>query len=117
MENQYKQISGRAIPATGAPNVLKTVLASATDCVVRLISAHIFVTVAATGGGGILQLKDGSTVLWQCVASAVGQYDIDFHDGLGYPISAGTDLTVLVSGAVTNQASAVVLATGFLTGI
>lgn len=116
MDNQYKQISGRAAPATGA-DVLKTVLASDTGCVVRLISAHIFITVAATGGGGILQLKNESTVLWQCVASAIGQYDIDFHDGLGYPMAVATDLTVLVSGAITNQASAIVLATGFLTGV
>lgn len=110
---EQAQLSGGADTVV---NSLQIVLASDTGCIVRLISAHIFITVAAIGGDGILQLKDGSTVLWECDADAIAQHDIDFHDGLGYPISEGTDLTVLVSGAGTTQASAIVLATGFLTG-
>jgi hypothetical protein len=114
MKNQYKQISGRASVTNASKSA--ALLSSASGCVVRLISAGISVTLASNGAEGIVSLLDGSTVIWQKQATA-GFTMINFVDDLGYPITVATDLTFAVSGAITTDASATAVATGYLTGI
>jgi hypothetical protein len=116
MDNQYRQISGRAAVNDTTKNA--TLLASATDQVVRLISAHVVVQTASSGGTGIVTLRDGvaGTILAQISGATAGNaIDIEFHDGLGYPMTAGNVLSLEVSGATT-QATVVGIATGYLVG-
>lgn len=115
MQNQYKQISGNASVADGSKTGV--LLAGSAGKVVRIISVHISVTASFSGGAGIVTLRDGvgGTILVQLVATANAHYDMDFHDGLGFPLTAGNDLSLEVSGGTTDG-SAIAIATGFLTG-
>lgn len=118
MDNQYKQISGRASVDNSTKSAV--LLTSASGCIVRLISVHIFITTVSSGGTGIVTLRDGAggTILVQLDATATKNtltHDMDFHDGLGYPMTVNTNLYLEVSGATTD-ASVIAVATGFLTG-
>lgn len=116
MQNQYKQISGNASVADGSKT--GDLLTGSTGNVVRVISVHISVTASFSGAAGIVTLRDGTggTILVQLVATANAHYDMDFHDGLGYPLTTGNSLSLEVSGGTTDG-SAIAVATGYLTGI
>ena len=113
MDNQYKQLSGRV--AVDNSTKTGTILSGVPGGIVRLISAHVFVTTAFSGGDGIVTLRDGlnGTILAKIPATASSKLDMDFHDGLGYPITAGNSLSLEVSGGTT-EGSAIGIATGFL---
>lgn len=117
MDNQYKQISGRAVVSDSTKTA--DLLSSSTNLVIRLISVHVFVTTAASDSSGVVTLRDGTggTILMQIPATAGTKEDMDFHDGLGYPMTAGNSLSLEVSGASSTQGTVLAIATGFLTGI
>ena len=85
--------TGAIIAAQGAGKVL------------RVTRGVIGVTTAAAGTGGLVRLCDGTTTICQWDANAVGNIAFDFGD-LGYPLTANTALNLIVSGAVTTQATA-----------
>ena len=116
MDHQYKQISGRATALDGA--AAADLLASSTGAVVRVVTVHVSVTASFSGGAGIVTLRDGTagTIIAQIVATANNHLDMDFHDGLGYPLTAGNALSLEVSGGTT-EGTAIAIATGYLTGV
>lgn len=108
----YKQVSGTDKPVNGA--VDKTIIAAqGSGKVIRVLTAFIAVTVAATGGGGEVALEDGvnGTRFVEIDADVVGTYMVDFGE-MGYPLTANTLLNATVDGGITTQASARVTVTG-----
>lgn len=92
--------------ATNAGATKAIIAAQGAGTNIRLIKANISIYVAATGGSGLWSLQDGSTVIHQGDANSIQSQisQVDFGDE-GYPLSANNALNLVVSGAVTNQAS------------
>lgn len=88
--------AGATAAIIAAPGATKTL---------RVTRGVVAVTAAAVGGSGLVQLANGSTVIMQWDANAVGSYPFDFGD-LGYPLSQNTALNLIVASAVTTQATA-----------
>lgn len=80
-----------------------------------LRSGVVSVTVAATGGSGMVTLKDGSTVIQRWDANALGSYPFDYGE-IGYPLSLNSALNLVVESAVTNQATAFCSLSGWTVG-
>lgn len=89
------------------------IIAAQAGKVLRVQRGSISVYVAAVGGGGLVRLCNGTTTIMQWGADAVGGYVFDFGDA-GYPLTSGNALQIIVSGAVTTQASAYCLATALV---
>ncbi len=101
-----KWLNGTDLATNAAAD--KTIIAAqGAGTAIRLLGGTVTVTLAAVGGGGVVQLEDGvnGTVLWQASADALGHYFLNFGD-LGYPLTENTLLNLTVVGAVTTQASA-----------
>lgn len=82
-----------------------SIIAGQTGKILRIRAGCISVYLAATGGGGIARLCDGTTTVMQWPGDALGGYAFDFGE-VGYPLTSGNALQLIVSGAVTTQASA-----------
>lgn len=111
---QMQQVSGRGAIADGTKTA--TLLASAAGKRVLVKAVQICITVASSGGAGIVTLRDGTggTVLWQDSAAAVKSFaTIVFGDDYGYPLTVGNGLSFEVSGATTD-ATAIAIAIGFI---
>ena len=81
----------------------------------RLIGGVVCVTLAATGGGGVVSIKDGTTVIFSANASAAGNVPFFFGEQ-GYLVTANTAINVVAESATTNEASANVAATAKVIG-
>lgn len=103
---------GQATSVNG--DVDNNAIGAVTGKTLRLMTGYVSVTLAATGGGGLVALEDGvgGTVLFQVSADAVGYYPFDFSPR-GISLTAGRSLNLTVNGAVTNQASARCTATAY----
>lgn len=99
-----QQTNGTA-SVTNASPTLPIVAAQGAGKVFRITKGVIGITLAATAGGGLVKLVDGSTLLMQWDANSVNSFPFDFGDA-GYPGTANTALNLTVSGAAGNQASA-----------
>ena len=115
MLNQYKEVAGKA-SVTNAGASAELMAAPGAGKKIRLVGGIVNVTVAATGGGGVVSIKDGSTVIASYPASAIGSYVISFGSENGYPMTANTAINVVAESAITNQASANVAAVGYIAG-
>lgn len=109
----YKQLgSGNKTVTDGAAGPV-AVLAAVTGRTIIVMGAVLNVTTAATGGSGVVNILDGTTVLASFEADASGYYPIDFGNR-GYPLTQGNAFQVSVTSAVTTQASANILAWGLV---
>ncbi len=103
------QVNGTA-SVTNVSATAAIIAAQGANKVMRITKGVVAVTLAATGGSGVVNLQDGSTVIMKWDANAVGAYPFDFGD-IGYPLSANSAFNLTVTTAVTNQASATCAAT------
>lgn len=99
--------------ATNAGATTSIIAAQGAGKVLRLLECSVSVYLAATGGGGLIRICDGTTTIMQWDANAVMSATADFSPA-GYPLTANTALQLIVSGAVTNQASAYCVATALV---
>lgn len=109
-----KIVNGAATVSDGAATA--TLLAApGANKITRVQKVMLVVETAAAGGGGVVQLKDGAsgTVIFQADADALGFFPLDFGDE-GYPLSTNNLLQLVVASAVTTQAKAFAMATGFV---
>ena len=106
--------------ASGATSVTNSttsnaVIASQTGKTIRVTAIILAVTTASSGGNGIVSLQDGSNTIIQFSAAAVMSMQVNLGDQLGYPLTSGNALNVVVSGATT-QATAYASAVGYIAG-
>lgn len=113
---RYLHKQGTASVTTGAKTA-NLIASAGTSAVIRVIAATITVTTAATGGGGIVTLRDGTggTVIFTGNAAALGNFQIYFGED-GFALTAGNALSLEVSAAVTNDASCSAAATSICPG-
>jgi len=102
----FKQVEGTGV-ALEATEDVTIIAAQGAGNALRITKAVISVTLAATGGGGLVALEDGvgGTRIFEADADLAGVYPLDFGE-IGYPLTANTLLNLTVDGAVTNQATA-----------
>jgi len=101
----YQQASGTTQLTNGAPSI--EIVPAVAGRTIFLMRAHIGVTTAAVGGGGLVELRNGSsgTAFVQAYADAVGTHVINFGEE-GYPLTSATSLYAVAASAVTTQATA-----------
>lgn len=112
--NQYKLLtSGKVVVANGSAGPT-AVLAAVTGKTIVLMGGIITITVAATGGSGVVNILDGTTVLQLFDANTIAlTYPFNFGNR-GYPLTQGNAFQISVTTAVTNQATANILAWGLV---
>lgn len=119
MEQGYKILGGNATVtnsgATGTVITCPTSQIPGATAKLYLIGGNISVTTAATGGGGVVNILDGSTVIFSVPAAAAGSFQVYFGES-GYPMTPGNNITISVTGAVSNQASAGAALTSYVVG-
>ena len=71
----------------------------------RLMGGVICVTTAAVGGGGLVSIKNGTTVIFSAEGDAVGAIPFSFGEQ-GFPLTANAALNLVTESAVTTQATA-----------
>ncbi len=110
----YQVTNGSDEAADGGADVT-IIAAPGSDRVLRVLSGHVTVHVAAAGGGGKVALEDGvgGTRIFEADADAVGHYIINFEPR-GYPLTANTLLNLTVDGAATTQATATATLTAYI---
>lgn len=106
------QVEGN-IGVTNASATGVIIAAQGAGKVLRIRKGCVSVTLAAAGTGGLVRLCNGTTTIMQWQADSVGAYNFDLGEA-GYPITANTAFQLIVSGAVTTQASAYCIATAFV---
>lgn len=113
MLQKYPLVSG----ATSVTNATATnaIIAAQTGKTIRVTAIILSVTTASSGGTGIVSIQDGSTTIIQFSAAAVMNMQVNLGDQLGYPLTSGNALNVVVSGATT-QATAYASAVGYIAG-
>lgn len=114
MQANYPILEGKATVNNGAASA-SVIAAQGSGEKIRLTGATISITVAATGTGGLVSLKDGTTVIVSYPADAVGVHYFDAGED-GYSLSDNTALNVVAEGAATTQATAFVVAGGYRIG-
>lgn len=98
------QVSGIGSANNGAATA-SIIAAQGAGKVMRLTQGILSITTAATGGGGLARICDGSSTIIAFDANALGNFCFDLGD-IGYPLTANTALQLIVSGAATTQATA-----------
>jgi hypothetical protein len=108
----YTQVNGNG-SATNASSTTSIIAAQGAGKVLRITRGTVSVTTVAVGGGGLVQICNGTTAIMQWDANAVKDYYFDFGD-IGFPLTANTAFQLIVTGAVTTQASASCAATAIV---
>ncbi len=114
-QQKYPLVSGSANVAQGSATAA-LVTGPTAPKLTRLTAGVISVTVAAAAGGGRVTLKDGTTVIQSWDANAVVNYQFNYGENIGYPLSAGGTLNLVVEGAGGNQATAYASVVGYTVG-
>jgi hypothetical protein len=115
MLNNYKDLFGRATVNNGAATAT-VIAAPGAGKAIRVIAGVVNVTAAATGGGGTIEIRDGSTAILTFDANAVNSYPFAFDYSNGYPLTANTALNIATTGAVTTQATANIAVVAYQVG-
>lgn len=113
MQQRYKTTSGTGT-ANNAGATIVLLAAPASNEIVRVTAYVLTVTLAASGGSGIVSLKDGTTTLMSWDANALMNSQVNFGEALGFPLSAGNALNLVVESAGGNQATANASAVGYI---
>lgn len=115
MDNKFRLASGTGTVNNGAATTT-LIAAPGSGKKLRITWGSIGVTVAATGGGGVVSLKDGSNnIIISFPASSVDSHYIEFGND-GIPLPDNSALQLVVEGAITNQATAYAAIAGFIIG-
>lgn len=115
MQQKYPLVAGAASVSNGAATI-QLIAAPGAGKVNRYARGVISVVVAATGGGGKISLKDGTTVIMSWDADAIQSIGVVFHESTGYPGTANTALNLVAEGAASNQATCFAAINGFVVG-
>lgn len=115
MLNNYRTFAGKATVNNGAASAA-VVAAPGAGKALYLVSGVVNVTVAATGGGGVVEIRDGATMIMAFDANAVGNNAFSFGAELGYPMTANTAINIVAASAATTQATANVALAGYIVG-
>lgn len=113
-EQMYRRVNGKANVNNGAASAT-VIAAQGTGKVIRLTWGVVTITVAATGGGGLVSIKDGTTVIQSYPANTLDTYYIEYGDD-GFPLTANSALNIVVEGAATTQATAFISVCGNVIG-
>lgn len=112
---KYVLLSGSGSVSNGTQTIA-IIAAPAANQAIRLTAGVLAVTVAATGGGGIVSLKDGTNVIQSWDVNAISNFQFTFGESIGYPLTVGNALNLTVSAAVTNQATVFCMVVGYRMG-
>ena len=113
MHQRYEVLSGSGTVNNATPSIA-LIAAPLAGETIRLTAFVVSVTTAATGGSGVVTLKDGSNVIQRWDANGTMASQIHLGDALGYPLTPGNALNLVVENAVANQATAYASAVGYL---
>lgn len=113
MQQKYELVSG-SVTANNATPTVALIAAPGASEVIRVTAFVITVTLAATGGSGIVSLKDGTTTMMSWDANALMNSQINMGEAIGYPLSAGNALNLVAENAGGNQATVNGSAVGYL---
>lgn len=108
-----QQVNGNGTAADGGTATTSVIAAQGAGKVIRITRGVLAVTLAATGGSGLVRICDGTTTIQQWDGNAIGAFKFDFGD-TGYPLTANTAFQIIVSGAITAQATASIAAVGLV---
>lgn len=114
-QQKYPIVSGSGNVNNGAATVA-VIAGPGASKLNRLTAGVISVTVAATAGGGRITLKDGTTVIQSWDANAITNYQFNYGENIGYPLSANSALNLVAEGAAGNQATAYASVVGYTVG-
>ena len=115
MYEYANRVSGTGQAANSTAEEVTLIAAPGAGKRIYVQKLFIGVILAATGGGGITAIEDGSggTRIVEISSAAVGVYVVNFGEP-GYPLSLNTLLNLTVDGATTNEATARVTVTGIV---
>jgi pyruvate/2-oxoglutarate dehydrogenase complex dihydrolipoamide acyltransferase (E2) component len=114
-QQKYILVSGSANVNNGAATAA-VIAAPGAAKLNRLTAGIISVTVAATGGSGRITLKDGTNVIQSWDANSITNYQFNYGENVGYPLSANNALNLVAEGAGANQATAYASCVGYTVG-
>lgn len=113
-DNKFKLLRTKGTVNNGAASTALAAAPGAGKCNV-ITWGTIAITAAAAGGGGLVSLKDGSTVIISFPANTADTYYIELGDD-GYQLSANSALNLVVESAVTTQATVFAVICGYIVG-
>jgi hypothetical protein len=111
---QYRIKEGKATVSNGSATAT-VIAAQGAGKIIRPTWGILTVTTAATGGGGLVSLKSGSTTIISYPANAADTYYIEWGDD-GYPWDVNTGVTIVAESAVSNQATAFIAMMSIVVG-
>jgi hypothetical protein len=109
----YKLLTSGKVTVNNGSAGPTAVLAAVTNKTIVVMQFTISVTTAATGGGGVVNVLDGTTAVWTFDANTVGNIVVNLGNR-GYVLTQGNALQISVTGAITLQATANITATGLV---
>jgi hypothetical protein len=114
MDQSYRFTSGKG-SVTNASATTVILAAPGAGKKLAITWGTIPVTLAATGGGGLVSLKDGTTTIVSFPANTADTYYLELGDD-GYILSENSALNLVVESAGSNQASANAVICGYIVG-
>ncbi len=115
MQQKYPLVASAKSVSNASPSAV-VFAAQGAGKVTRIARGVLSVVVAATGGGGLISLKNGSTVIMSWDADAITNIGIVFHESTGYPGTANTAVNLVAEGAGGNQATCFLAINAFVVG-
>jgi hypothetical protein len=114
-DNKYRLTQGVGTVSNGAATIT-LIAAPGAGKKLRVTWGSIGVTVAATGGGGNVVLKDGSnSIIIAFPASSVDSHYVEFGDD-GIVLPENSALQLVAESAVTAQCTAYAAISAFIIG-
>lgn len=100
MEQGYRVKAGTGAVNNGAKTL--TLFSCPTNGRLYVVGGNIQVTTASSGGAGLVQLVESATgtIIFSANAAALSAYQVYFGE-TGYPMTAGNDLVLKVTGGTT----------------
>ena len=113
-DNKFRLVRAKGNVNNGAASTA-IVAAPGVGKAIAITWGTIAITAAAVGGGGLVSLKDGSTVIISYPANTSDVYYLELGDD-GYQLTANSALNLVVEGALTTQATVFAIICGYTVG-